>query len=574
MRTIETDVVVMGGGAAGTFAALKLEEAGIKPLIIAKGIIGKSGATVFAGNMILCGRTLDGTETEAAAVTDFFIRWYNHFLIDQEFVRKAEKWIEENYYPELEEIGLYFRRDDQGQIVKSHGVVRGIAARQQGQSGMLLIDRRRKQLRQRQIPTLEETAVTKILQGKNGEVLGVVAFHYPTGEIHVVRAKAVVVATGPSDRIAARATGTREQSGDGLALTYRAGGELLNLEIQWWHASDFKWPPTWQRMHVYPNPLVGTGDTARMYNSKDEVFFDQSVDAPLAYAPYPTQIKRVIQQVQAGKATLQGGYYTGYDHIDPTVLHLYARQLKAFAKVGLPPSKARVESQPSWHYRQGGINVDPHTLTTNIPGLLVAGAVGGHHNGSLAFVTHDGYQVAETLKEQRVGAKTLPELPQGQVNEEIVRISELLRAVPKNGITPMAVKKKIRDVMYEKMSVVKSKEGMERGLEEISRIRAEDAARMGLVNLTRQQNFGWLDSVDVYNLLDVCEVTIRSALNRTESRGPFYRIDYPYTDNKNWIKKNIVSRDGSGQIKFRHEPYEMPYIKPEFEREDYFHVDW
>jgi succinate dehydrogenase / fumarate reductase flavoprotein subunit len=99
MRTIETDVVVMGGGAAGTFAALKLEEAGIKPLIIAKGIIGKSGATVFAGNMILCGRTLDGTETEAAAVTDFFIRWYNHFLIDQEFVRKAEKWIEENYYP-------------------------------------------------------------------------------------------------------------------------------------------------------------------------------------------------------------------------------------------------------------------------------------------------------------------------------------------------------------------------------------------------------------------------------------------------------------------------------------------
>ena len=574
MRTFETDVVIMGGGAAGTFAALKLNEAGIRSLIIAKGIIGKSGATIFAGNMILCGRTLDGTESEAAAVTDFFIRWYNHFLIDQDFVRKAEKWIEANYYPELEENGLYFRRDDQGQVVKSHGVVRGIAARKQGQSGMLLIDRRRKQLRQQQIPTLEETAVTKILQGKNGEVVGVVAFHYPSGEVYLVRAKSVVVATGPSDRIAARATGTREQSGDGLAVTYRAGGELLNLEIQWWHASDFKWPPTWQRMHVYPNPLVGTGDTARMYNSEGKAFFEQGVDAPLAYAPYPTQIKRLIQQVESGKAKLTGGYYTGYDHIDPAVLHLYAAQLKAFAKVGLPPSESRVECQPTWHYRQGGINVDPHTLTTNIPGLMVAGAVGGHHNGSLAFVTHDGYQVAETLKEQRVGTKALSELPKHQVEEEIARINGLHRALPKNGLTPMAVKKKIRDVMYEKMGVVKTKEGMESGLEELARIRNEDAPRMGLRNLTRCQNFGWIDAVDVFNLLDVSEVTIRSALNRKESRGPFYRADYPYTDNKNWIVKNIAARDSSGQIKFRHEPYDLPHIKPEFERENYFHVDW
>ncbi len=99
MRTIETDVIVMGAGAAGTYAALRLNEAGIRTLVVCKGMIGKSGATIFAGSMILAGRMLDGTQEESSAATEFWVRWYNHFLVDQEFVRKAEKWIEETYYP-------------------------------------------------------------------------------------------------------------------------------------------------------------------------------------------------------------------------------------------------------------------------------------------------------------------------------------------------------------------------------------------------------------------------------------------------------------------------------------------
>ena len=573
MRTFDADVVVMGGGAAGTYAAIRLQDAGIKPLVIAKGIIGKSGATIFAGSMLLAGHGLNGTDEEAAASTDFFVRWYNHFLVDQDFVQGAEKWVENVYYPELDELGLYFRRDDDGQIVKSGGVCRAIAARQQGLSGILLIDRRRKQLRQKQIPTLEETTVTKILQGKNGEVVGVVAFNSQTGEIYTVRAKAVIVATGPADRLSARATGSREQSGDGLALSYRAGAELINLEIQWWHASDFKWPPTWQRMHILPNPLVGTTDTARMYNSDGDLFFDQSTDAPISYAPYPTQIKRLMQQINNGKARNDGGYFTGYDHIDPTVLRLYARALKAFEKVGLPPEKARVECAPSWHYRQGGINVDPKTLKTKVPGLHVAGGAGGHHNGSLAYVTYDGYLSSETLINEDVAKKPSGELPSKQIEDEVRRLNGLRRELPRSGITPMAVKKKVRDVMHEKMNIVKTKDGMESGLDEILRIRSEDAPRMGLTNLTQRQNFGWADAIDVFNLLDICELTIRSALNRKESRGPFYRADYPYTDNKNWLVKNISSADGD-KIKFRTEPYKLPYYQPDFERKDYFKVDW
>jgi succinate dehydrogenase/fumarate reductase flavoprotein subunit len=97
---------------------------------------------------------------------------------------------------------------------------------------------------------------------------------------------------------------------------------------------------------------------------------------------------------------------------------------------------------------------------------------------------------------------------------------------------------------------------------------------MGLKNTTLQYNYGWVDAIDIGNMLDVCELTILSALNRTESRGPFYRPEYPYTDNVHWHAKNILFRGVDGCAAFRKEAYPTPYLKPEFERMDYFSVNW
>lgn len=574
MEARTTDVIIVGGGAAGTYAAMCLKKAGIEPLILAKGLIGKSGASIFAGNLNLHGHVFGGNDEEAAAMRDYIVRWYNHYLIDQDYVLKGEKWTEEVYYPELEEAGLYFRRDDQGKIVTSYGLARCAAVKQQGQSGILLMDLRRKQVRQSGIETLQETAVTALIQNTRGEVVGVVALHCPTGKIYGITAKrGVVIATGPADRLAKRATGTREQTGDGLALTYRAGGELLNLEIQWWHASDFKWPPCWQRMHVYPNPLVGTAETARMYNADSEMFFEQKTDAPNSFAPYPTQLKRLAQQIANGKAALDGNYYTGYDHIEPEALRTYARQLKAFEKVGLSAETARVETATTWHYRQGGINTNPHTMETNVPGLYVAGPVGGHNNGSLGYTAFDAFICAETIK-NRPAINPSATFPEAAVHAEHTRLTGLLKKMLDNGIAPITVKTKIREIMYEKMGFIKTIEGMESALNDIIQIRNELAPRMGLKNLTLNENLGWLDAIDVFNMLDTCEMTMRSALNRKESRGPFYRTDYPDTDNENWLVRNIVSKGSNGTVQFRTEPYKLPYYKPDFKRKKYLEVLW
>src|SRR5262249_57415362 len=131
---------------------------------------------------------------------------------------------------ELEEAGLYLRRDDKGHVVTSPGKIRSVAANLQGNSGVPFMDLRRKQVIKAGIPRLEETAVTALLRRPDGSVCGVFALDIMSGGYHVVLARAVVLATGYSDRLHDRSSGTREMSGDGIAMAWRVGATLVNLE--------------------------------------------------------------------------------------------------------------------------------------------------------------------------------------------------------------------------------------------------------------------------------------------------------------------------------------------------------
>src|SRR5690242_11162339 len=175
MRVASTDVVVVGGGAAGCYAALELHRRGIKTTIVCKGLVGKSGASIFAGNLVLSGRGLGNTEEQARNTAEFLIKYHNQFLIDQNWARGCAQWIENVYYPELEAAGLYLRRDDAGNMVTSPGKIRSVAANLQGNSGVPFMDLRRKQVIKAQIPRLEETAVTALLRRPDGSVTGVFA---------------------------------------------------------------------------------------------------------------------------------------------------------------------------------------------------------------------------------------------------------------------------------------------------------------------------------------------------------------------------------------------------------------
>src|SRR3954463_1189665 len=173
MKTITTDVVIVGGGAAGCYAALNLQRSGIQSLIVCKGLVGKSGASLFAGNLVISGRALGNTDENARNTAEFLIKYHNQFLIDQNWARRCGQWIENTYYPELEEAGLYFRRDDSGEVVTSPGKIRSVAANVQGNSGVPFMDLRRKQIMKAAIASGEETVATALLRKTDGTVGGV-----------------------------------------------------------------------------------------------------------------------------------------------------------------------------------------------------------------------------------------------------------------------------------------------------------------------------------------------------------------------------------------------------------------
>jgi succinate dehydrogenase/fumarate reductase flavoprotein subunit len=574
VRILETDVVVVGGGAAGCFAALQLKQLGIRPLIMCKGMVGKSGASIFAGNLVLSGRLLGNSPEQARDTAEFLIKYHNQFLIDQNWTRRCGAWIESTYYAELEQAGLYFRRDDNGTVVTSPGRIRSIAANVQGNSGVPFMDLRRKQVARAGIDRLEETVATALLQRADGSVSGVVGLDYIRGTYIVVCARAVVLASGYSDRLYRRSTGTREMSADGLVMAWRVGASMVNLEMQWWHTNDVAAPPSWQRMQVYPNPLLGSDKSARMLNKVGTAFFDQQRDDPLAFGPYTVQLKALVREVRAGRARYDGGYFASFDHCDPVDLDAYTTYGKPFRQLGLDPARDRLETAVTAHYRQGGVWVEPDTLRTTVPGLYAVGGLAGHHNGLIALVTYDGHVVSKSIA-QDIADLQMGSLQRAQVEAEVQRLDQLrCPDLDHRGIRPSFVRRAIQHSMSENVGVEKDAASLAQALDDLADIRSSLLPNMRLSNVTACVNFEWLDAIEVVNMAEACELVVHSSLERRESRGPFMRRDFPLTDNNDWLAANILRRGGSGELRFERRPYETPFFTPGFATQDNMEVAW
>jgi succinate dehydrogenase/fumarate reductase flavoprotein subunit len=565
-------VAIVGAGAAGCYAALCLQKRGITPLIICKGLVGKSGASLFAGNLVISGHGLGNSDEQARNTAEFLIKYHNQFLIDQRWARRCGEWIENVYYPELEEAGLYFRRDDAGQMVTSPGKIRSIAANVQGNSGVPFMDLRRKQIIRAGIPRVEETVATALLREQDGSVGGVFCLDTISGEYIVVRARAVVLATGYSDRLHARSTGTREMSADGIAMAWRAGASMVNLEMQWWHTNDIAHPPSWQRMQIYPNPMLGSEKSARMVNAQGEEFFNQQVDDPLAYGPYTVQLKALAKQVRAGKARYDGGYYAGFDTCDAEEVETYTTYAKSFKQLGLRFPEDLVETAVTAHYRQGGVDVDNTTMRASVPGLYVAGGLGGHSNGLIALATYDGKVLADALASE-LGQRGVSEIPQASIDAEERRLEQLRGKDAAGDISPAIVKQALRQIMWDKAGIEKDENSLNAALDDIDRLRIELLPRIRLAYKGRNANYEWLDAIDLMNMIDACELIIHSSIERRESRGPFMRRDFPMADNTHWLTANVMVKTDNG-FRFEQRPYELAFFQPDFATKDNLEVAW
>lgn len=577
---IQTDVLVIGGGIAGETAALDCHERGLKTLIVVKALLGKSGCSIFAGNLNLFapeeeeGASKDVTpeqKEESIRRAMKFSAKYTHYLGDQEYLRKAMEFTQQVFWPWIEERGLYVLRDESGAIVSDLPFRTSAWAPKMGMSGTVITDMLRRDVMLAGIPVLQQTTATRLLV-KDGECVGATALDFVNGKFYEIHAKVVILATGHSNYLSLRSTGTRDGAASGWVMAYEAGAQLKNIEMQWYHASDVAYPATWMRLHLYPNPMPGTAHRSQLFNSDGEMFYDSNSmgDNPV---PYIMQLKALAKQVMAGKARFDGGYYTNYTHIEPKVLDNYMYQAQFYHELGLDPKVDMWENAITWHMNVGGVNVNGQTMETGVPGLLIAGSVGSLVTGGIPNVMFDGRIAGKSAEKRVSNMDSMPTVPAEFAKKERERVFEFLHVRRDGGLLPGQVKKRIRTVIWEEFNYVKSEKQMEKALESLNQIREDLLPKMGLGSNTLRFNYDWLDALDVIDMLSALSMEIQFSLFRKESRGAFFRKDYPMTDNVNWLK-HIVGYKTEAGLKLETHPVDLPYSEPDEDIADFFKVDY
>jgi succinate dehydrogenase / fumarate reductase, flavoprotein subunit len=290
--------------------------------------------------------------------------------------------------------------------------------------------------------------------------------------------------------------------------------------------------------------------------------------------PYILQLKHLIKQVKANNARLDGGYYSSYRHVKPEVLEKYFYQTQFAKKIDIDLSKELYENAVTWHMNVGGVYTKGKTMESGVPGLLIAGSVSSLITGGIMNVMYEGIVAAKTAVELVAKRTEYLPLEKEQLDEEKSRVLGLFVTDPKEGLLPGQIKKKIRTVMWEHHNYIKTAETMERAYSELQLIEEKDIPQMRLRELTQNYNCDWVDAMDAIDMLQALKTAIQFSMYRKESRGAFYRDDYPLTDNTNWLVHVMGEKDSNGDLKIEKRPVDLPYVRPKEEIVSFFDVDY
>jgi succinate dehydrogenase / fumarate reductase flavoprotein subunit len=411
---------------------------------------------------------------------------------------------------------------------------------------------------QQGIDVYMECTVTRLLTDR-GRVTGAFAYWRETGRFIVFKAKSIVIATGGIGKAWRITSNSWEYTGDGMALAYEAGAELMDMEFVQFHPTGMVWPPGVQGILV-TEAVRGEGGILR--NKAGERFMEKYDPKRMELSTRDVVARSIYTEVKEGRGTEHGGAYLDISHKPaeyvkkklPSMYH----QFKELADVDI--TKGPMEVGPTCHYMMGGIRVDAETAQSTIPGLFAAGeAAAGLHGSNrlggnslsdlLVFGRRAGLAAAEHAK--RASGSSLDNVQIDQAERELLAPFSNTASE-----SPYAVHRDLQEVMQNLVGIYRTKEDLEKALVELEKLRVR--AAKASVEGSRLFNPGWHLSYDLKAMLTISEAVAHSALARTESRGAHSRIDYPNLDPV-WEKKNnIIVREG-GQMKRRESPVvEMP----------------
>jgi succinate dehydrogenase / fumarate reductase, flavoprotein subunit len=556
-ETREHDVLIIGAGGAGLRASLEALAQGASVGVVCKSLLGKAHTVMAEGGIAAAMANVDAADNWKTHFRDTMRggKFLNNWRMAQLHAQESPDRVRE-----LEQWGALFDRTENGDILQrafgGHTFKR--LCHVGDRTGLEMIRTLQDRGVQQGIDVYMECTVTRLLTDR-GRVTGAFAYWRETGRFIVFKAKSIVIATGGIGKAWRITSNSWEYTGDGMALAYEAGAELMDMEFVQFHPTGMVWPPGVQGILV-TEAVRGEGGILR--NKAGERFMEKYDPKRMELSTRDVVARSIYTEVKEGRGTEHGGAYLDISHKPaeyvkkklPSMYH----QFKELADVDI--TKGPMEVGPTCHYMMGGIRVDAETAESTVPGLFAAGeAAAGLHGSNrlggnslsdlLVFGRRAGLAAAEHAKRTPV-----PSFENSQIDQAE---KELLAPFSNTATeSPYAVHRDLQEVMQNLVGIYRTKEDLEKALVELEKLRVR--AAKASVEGSRLFNPGWHLSYDLKAMLIVSEAVTHSALARTESRGAHSRIDYPNLDSV-WEKKhNIIVRE-TGAMKRRESPIEaMP----------------
>ncbi len=575
-KTFKTDILIVGSEGAGARAAIEAASRGCSVLVTTKGIIGKSGATVTADADIdvdsqscreLFGLLGDSSDSPEKFMEDMIIE--GEYLGDQDLIeihcREAPLRVKE-----LVDWGANM---DYLTHAPGHRYPRGIWI-----PGTEIARVLKRQVYKHNICVFQHFMITDLLTIEN-QVVGALGLDMLRGTFIAIQAKAVILCSGGAMRLYPHTTAPDELTGDGLAMAYRAGAELAEMEFPMFLPYCLVSPAAMDGVDFSYN--LSAYLEAYALNRHGERYMSRWDSERMERTTRDINSVAAGIEIAEGRGGPHGGTYLSFKHLPDNLIDATAEWLpnglnkwrygNFDMRSFIPDLKNNaMETAPAAHFWNGGVRINSH-CETNIKGLFAAGEGSASLHGAnrvsgnaLTTTQVWGYRAGQ------YAAKFAESSTHLTLNSDHVNIlcQKRLGGFTRNdGSNSIKTRNQIRKLAFENVGIIRDEKGLESALNQLPALK-EAVSQPSLRCAERIFNLEWIEALQNENLLLVLEMIARSSRMRRESRGALYRNDYPQVNDKEWLKHIVISQK-DGQMNLRTEPVNLSIRKPRFSLRKY-----
>lgn len=553
IRNFSTDIAVIGGGGAALRAAIEASEKGQNVILVDKGRPGRSGATPCALWSVQAPFGPRGQD-ERDSPEQFFedMVTAGRFIGDQNIV-EIVAFTACDRMLDLERYGVQFKKHDDGRFYQTpmpgQTYPRSCFMIENGQHMSTVLAK--EVSKHANIKVFKDFFVFNLLTSAD-TVVGLIGIDMLTGDTVVINARATVVAAGGYASLWGFSDNPPSLIGDGAAMAYRVGAELVDLEFNQYYGTDLIWPPS-------------AKGTIFLYELMIPEFADGEITdkdgKPIIDKPLPIRddaIKTIFNVIREGRGTEHGGVF--YDMTKSPKPEAEIRQLfkdmtpkhYRFLRdaAGIDAANQRLEVAPASHYQCGGIFINERG-ESSVKGLYACGEVAGNFQGAnrlagsaLCDTQTMGAQVGGCAADDAAKSDLIP-VEKSAIDQQIDFLQSFTSG-EQDKVKPVLIKEEILKTMDTHVAPFRDENGLQRGLETLASLKAE-VPKISVADIKRY-NLELREALETSFALDAAEITIGSCLFRTESRGHHNRTDFPDTDDQNWRCHTVVKQEGGKPV--------------------------